>query len=198
MRIQNTSLIFSLFVFFLLNGIGYTQTNGKFLKYGLEFGIDKKDAKKILEASGYGKVDDVSDSKDIDNIIVDGSVAEGVEPDVEASTQSELEFYDDRLMSTKVSYSADDMLLLKQLENKYLQEFITRYGQPVDKEDVMGITSWMWKKENYKILLNSNSRKKRLAITHIYLPIVSEKYEREFKVKLKGEEPDVAKDTFMR
>lgn len=198
MMIKNSSIIIAIIFLNVLTDAGYTQTNEKLLKYGLEFGIKKKDAKKILETAGYGKVDHVSDSKDIDSITIEGSVVEGVEPDPESNTQSELEFYEDRLMSTKVGYSADNIVLLKQLENKYLKELIARYGQPLDKEDVMGITSWMWKLGDHKILLNSNSRKNRLGISHLFLPIVAKKHEKEFKVKLKGEEPDVAKETFLR
>jgi len=198
MLINNLSIPIAIIFLLIFTNAGTAETNPKLLKYGLEFGIEKKDAKKILENAGYGKVEDVSDSKDIDNIVLEGSVVEGVEAVEDADTQSELEFFEDELMSAKVSYNAGDVPLLKQLENKYLRELMNKYGEPGGKEDVMGITSWMWELGQYKILLNSNSRKKRLGLSCLYLPLVAKKSEKELKNKLKGKPYDVVNDKLLK
>jgi hypothetical protein len=192
------SAVVSVTLLFVLVSVCTSQTGEKVLRYGLEFGMKKKEAKKILEATGYGEVKELSDSKEIDNIEIEGSVVEGFDNEENTETQSELEFYEGRLMSAMVSYVAGDVFAQKRLEGKYVGELKGKYGEPGSRESVMGIGTWIWEKGGYKILFSSNSRKNKVQLTYMYLPLVAKKYQQELKIKLKGKPPDVGKETFLK
>lgn len=190
---------FILFLFLLIAVILHAEEiSGIDLRYGLELGIKKKDAKKMLEAEGFGKIEEVSDSKEIDNILLAGSVAESFAAESGVQTESELEFYEDSLMNAIVTYKVDDVFLLKQLENKYSGILTNMYGGPRIRDSVMGINSWIWEKGEFKIVFSSNNRKKKLQVSYMYLPLITKKYEKEMKIKLKGAPPDVAKESFLK
>jgi hypothetical protein len=130
--------------------------------------------------------------------VIEGSVVNGFDNEENTETESELEFYEDRLMSAMVSYVAGDVFAQKRLEGKYTGELKGKYGEPGSRESVMGISTWIWEKGGYKILFSSNSRKNKVQLTYMYLPLVAKKYEHELKIKLKGKPPDVGKETFLK
>lgn len=186
-------------IIIVLTSINLTYAEDTVLKYNLYFGMKKKEAKKMLEGAGIGEIKEVSDSsKDIVNLIVFESLFNNALSVDDSSIESELEFYDNKLMATSLFLKASDVFVYSTLEKGYLAGLIEKYNKPSKYERVMGINSWIWLVENYKIILNSNRRKKKIQLSYMYVPILTKRYEDEVTIKLKGKPVNIAEEKFLK
>lgn len=176
----------------------YLSAQSSFFKYGLDFGIGRKDSKKILENEGYEILDENKVSKHLRTFAINGILYANLSKQDGSDNKTELDFYEDKLMNVTLFSKSKDYFSHNDSTNSYLSQLVEQFGKPSTYENVMSIKSWMWLSGNNKILLNSDSRKKTTKISFIYRPLSEEKYEDFVEVQLKGKPVDPAKEMFLK
>ena len=186
----------AIIIFFITTAL--VQAEGRVFKHNLNLGMERKEAKKNLEAAGYEILDETRISKKMRTFWVEAFLFDIISQANEQQIKTKFEFYNNKLMNSTLHLKSENYLAHNGLTNKYASELTEIYGKPSAKEKVMSVRSWMWLEGSNKILLNSDSRKKTTKISYIYMPAYSEKYEDQVEVKLKGKEPDVATEMLLK
>lgn len=159
---------------------------------GFEFGTDKDDAKKIINSNGVDIIHNSVDTKKIRLIKFPGVFAElPVQNAKELFT--ELEFFDDKLMSSAVLINSreaetDSKLLLDHLKESY--------GEPANSEQMLTYYIWTWEFEDTKMVFSKDSNSGSLKLNYIYKPINQKRIAREIHKKRKGDVQSPADEMF--
>ena len=188
--------ILAIIIFFIT--ISLVQADSSIFTHNLNLGMKRKDAKKSLENAGYEVQDETRVSKKMRTFWVEGFFYNDIAKAAEQKISTKFEFYNDKMMNSTLHLQSKDYNSHVGFTNRYSAELIEIYGKPNAFEKVMSIKSWMWRAGSNKILLNSDSRKKTIKISYIYLPAYAEKYEDQVKLKLKGEPLDPATEMFLK
>lgn len=150
---------------------------------GFEFGTDKDDVKKIINSNGVDILHNSVDTKKIRLIRFPGVFAE---LPVQNAKQvfTELEFFDDKLMSSAVLINSrepetDSKLLLDHLKESY--------GDPVNSEQMLTYYVWTWEFEDTKMVFSKDSNSGNLKLNYIYKPINQKRIAREIQRKRDGD-----------
>jgi len=175
-----------------------TQADSSIFKHNLNFGMKRKEAKKIIENAGYEILGETKVSKQIRTFLVGGILYNNIFEASDPEVTTKLEFYKNKLMNSKLLIKSRDSIAHNDLTNIYSAQLVEKYGKPTEFDKVMSIKSWMWITGNIKILLNSDNRRKTTKISYIYLPLYLEMYEGEVKVRLEGEPFDPVNDMFLK
>ena len=124
---------------------------------GFEFGISKKDAKKVITANGKRIIEEKKDSKKIRTIVMQGVIVElPVNPNG-LDVRTGLEFFDKKLLSTSLAFQAEDNPTEEWIEEAFTEYFYDRYGEPVEVDEMMYFKTWTWQLPKVKLVLHTNS-----------------------------------------
>jgi len=162
---------------------------------GFEFGTSRKDAIKIIESRGKKILDKTTDSKKIRTIVMDGAIVEL--PLNSDSFQTSLEFFDDKLMASSLIFRSADSSEYQELETE-LSEFLTdMYGEPGEKEDVLGLKAWTWHVPDLKVVLSTNPKNYTAKVQYIHEPLNQSRVKKEILERQRGKVSEPAKEMFL-
>ena len=164
---------------------------------GFKFGINKKEAKKIIDSNGKRIVEDKKDSKDMRVILMQG-VTVSLPIDVDGKdVMTELEFYDKKLLSTSLVFAAADDSEKTELESDFNQYFTTQYGEPVERESMMYFTTTTWHMPDVMLVLHTNNKNNTVQVEYKYKPGHQDKFEDELDTKRGTIRTDPATQMFL-
>ena len=164
---------------------------------GFQFGISNKDAKKLINSKGKRIIEDKVDSKKIRMIVMQGVIVDlPVNPDG-LDVQTGLEFYDKKLLSSSLTFNAEDTPTEQWLEEAFSEYFNDRYGEPSETDEMMYFKTWTWHLPKVKLVLSTNTKDKIVKVDYTYQPINQAKFEKELNEKRGDEVIDPAKQMFL-
>lgn len=164
---------------------------------GFEFGISKKDAKKVITANGKRIIEEKKDSKKIRTIVMQGVIVDlPVNPNG-LDVRTGLEFFDKKLLSSSLTFRAEDSPTEEWLEEAFTEYYYDRYGEPVEVDEMMHFKTWTWELPKVKLVLHTNTKDNIVKVDYTYEPIRRARYEKELS-KRRGDKPvDPAKKMFL-
>lgn len=164
---------------------------------GFQFGISKKDAKKIIDSNGKRIVEDKVDSKKIRMIVMQGVIVELPVNSDRLDVKTGLEFFDKKLLSTSLIFNAEDTPTEEWLEEAFSEYFHDRYGEPYETDNMMYFRTWTWHIPKVKLVLHTNTKDNIVKVDYTYEPINQAKFQKELDTK-RGTKPiDPAKKMFI-
>lgn len=154
--------------------------------FGFNFGMSSKDAKKLIKNNGNSILKNEIDSKDIRTILFEGVIVDypGIE---NTDKKTELEFYNDKLMSTILVVKGLSGNQYVDILNKLQSSIEAEFGEPSSRDNMLSYDIWTWRMEHLKLILSANRNKGQVKIDYTYVPIANVKVENELEVKRKGE-----------
>lgn len=164
---------------------------------GFDFGTSKKKAMRVIKEKGKNIVENTVDSKDVRTILIEGSVGEiplGI-PESQALTQ--LEFYDDELMSSTLIVESGGYLDRSEMANSLYQFLINSYGEAASQEKVLNFMTWTWRQPKVKVVLTADQNSDIFKIAYTYEPLSESKRQRELEAKTKVKPEDPATEMFL-
>lgn len=164
---------------------------------GFEFGSSKKDAKKVIKANGKRIIEEKKDSKKIRTIIMQGVIVDiPVNPNG-LDVRTGLEFFEKKLLSSSLTFRAEDSPTEEWLEEAFTEYFYDRYGEPVEVDEMMHFKTWTWEIPKVKLVLHTNTKDNIVKVDYTYEPIRKAKYEKELDVKRGTKHEDPATKMFL-
>jgi hypothetical protein len=164
---------------------------------GFSFGINKKEAIKIIDSNGKRIVENKVDSKEIRTIIMQGVIVNlPVEVDG-VDVMTGLEFYDKKLLSTSLIFAAADDAEKIELENEFSDYFTEQYGEPVEKDSMMYFTTTTWHMKDVKLVLYTNEKNNTVKVEYTYKPVHQTKIEDELDQRRGTIKSDPASEMFL-
>jgi len=164
---------------------------------GFPFGINKKDAIKIIDSNGKRIVENKVDSKEIRTIIMQGVIVNlPVEVDG-VDVMTGLEFYEKKLLSTSLIFAAADDAEKIELENEFSDYFTEQYGEPAERDSMMYFTTATWHMQDVKLVLHTNEKNNTVKVEYTYKPVHQAKIEDELDQKRGTIKIDPAKQMFL-
>lgn len=199
---KNLKRLLAMFLIFAISGayaLAETDDNAQvdLSPLGFEFGISKKDAKKVIESKGKRIIEDKVDSKKIRVIVMQGVIVDLPVNTEGLDVQTRLEFFDKKLLSTSLIFNAEDTPTEEWLEEAFSEYFYDRYSEPSERDHMMYFKTWTWDLPKVKLVLNTNTKDKIVKVDYTYEPIKKAKYEEELKQKRGTEDIDPAKKMFL-
>lgn len=189
-NLQNTALVLILLLF----SLGSHAQADTASPLGLEFGISKDDAKKQIKSSGLNIVKNEVDTKEIRTLKFAGVLTElPVERTDNAFT--ELEFFDDKLMTSAVSIDNTDADF-ENYQDSFIDYLINKHGKPYDSEKMFNYRVWTWDLSDTKLVFSTNSDKKSVKLSYTFKPINQKRIAREIREKRQGEKKNPADQMF--
>jgi hypothetical protein len=164
---------------------------------GFNFGISKKQAMQVIKSKGKKILENTVDSKDIRLILIQGAV-QGVPlniPDSQSLTQ--LEFYDDELMTSTLIVESADYSSRNEMANKLFKFLSDSYGDTASQEKVLNYMTWTWRQPKIKIVLSADQNSDIFKIAYTFEPLSQSKIDREFDEKQADKPEDPAKQMFL-
>lgn len=137
---------------------------------GFKFGIDKGQAKKVIDSNGKRIVEDHKDNKDIRVILMQGVIVSLPVDVAGKDVMTELEFYDKKLLSTSLVFAATDETEKTEIETDFDQYFTTQYGDPVERDSMMHFTTTTWHLPDIMLVLHANNKKNTVQVEYKYKP----------------------------
>ncbi|MGD9653044.1 MAG: hypothetical protein AB7V12_11805, partial [Candidatus Dadabacteria bacterium] len=125
---------------------------------GFSFGMSDKDAKKLIESHGKRIMNDDVDSKKIRTIQMQGVITELPLPLDGTDVSTGLEFYEKKLLSSALIFSATDSSEERQYQ-KMLSQYLTEtYGEPASSDSMLYFKTWTWHIPDVRIVLHTNTQ----------------------------------------
>jgi len=164
---------------------------------GFQFGINKKEATRIIDSNGKRIVENKVDSKKIRTILMQGVIVNlPVEVDG-VDVMTGLEFYDKKLLSTSLIFAATNEAEKIELEDEFVDYFTQEYGEPVERDSMMYFTTTTWHMNDLKLILHTNNRKNTVKVEYTYKPVQDAKIEDELDQRRGTIKSDPATQMFL-
>ncbi len=165
---------------------------------GFSFGMSEKDAKKLIESRGKRIMNDEVDSKEIRKIQMQGVITELPLALDGTDVSTGLEFYDKKLLSTALIFSAADSSEERGYQ-KMLSQYLTEtYGKPASSDSMLYFKTWTWHIPDVRIVLHTNTQDHTVKMVYTYEPVNQAKREDELnKLRGTGEDADPAREMFI-
>ncbi len=196
MNILKKSFLFFLFIVIGLPIYSMAQKSDV-SPLGFPFGINKKEAIKIIDSNGKRITENKVDSKGIRTIIMQGVIVNiPIETDGK-DVLTGLEFYDKKLLSTSLIFAAADASEKTELENKFTDYFTEQYGEPVERDSMMYLTTTIWHMHDIKLVLHTNGKNNTVKVEYTYKPVHRSKIEDELDEKRGTIKSDPATQMFL-
>ena len=188
-------IITFLFSFLILNAPALSDDNFVNNPFGFKFGMSSKDAKNLIKNNGNDIIKNEVDSKDIRTILFDGLLVEypGID---NTDRKTELEFYNDKLMSTMLVVKGLNGSQFVEIQNKLISNIEAEFGEPNSKDNMLSYDIWTWRMDHLKLILSTNRNKGQVKLDYTYVPIADIKVQNELEVKRKGEIKNPADQMF--
>jgi hypothetical protein len=164
---------------------------------GFKLGSSRNEAIEVIKSKGNKIVKNTVDSKEIRTIVMEGAIVELPFDNNGADLQTSLEFYDDELMSSSLIFKSDDPSKQEELEAELSKYLIGLYGEPGEKEKVLGFTTWTWHVPDLKVVFSTNPNNNVAKVRYIYEPLNQSRVEEEIKRKQKEKPTEPAKEMFL-
>ncbi len=164
---------------------------------GFGFGISKKEALEIIRSRGKRILEDTVDSKRIRTVVFDSTVVDLPLDTLDTEVKTSLEFYRDKLLSSSLLLKPKDPMKQEELESQLSELLTARYGEPVNREEVLNITAWTWHVDKVRVILSSDPGKNLLKVKYIYEPLNQARREEELKQRQRGKPSDPAREMFI-
>jgi len=197
MSVLRKSFLF--FIFMVLCSPIYSIAQKSDLSpFGFQFGINKKEAIRIIDSNGKRIVENKVDSKKIRTILMQGVIVNlPVEVDG-VDVMTGLEFYDKKLLSTSLIFAATDATEKTALENEFTDYFTREYGEPIERDSMMYFTTTTWHMPDIKLVLHTNEKKNTVKVEYTYKPGHQAKIEDELDKKRGTKKIDPARQMFLK
>ncbi len=193
--IKMSLLLFALVCLFLPGTSIAQQTDLSPL--GFKFGIDKGEAKKVIDSNGKRIVEDHKDNKDIRVILMQGVIVSLPVDVAGKDVMTELEFYDKKLLSTSLVFAATDETEKTELEADFDKYFTTQYGDPVERDSMMHFTTTTWHLPDIMLVLHANNKKNTVQVKYKYKPGHQARFEDDLDEKRGTIKRDPASEMFL-
>jgi hypothetical protein len=164
---------------------------------GFNFGISKKQALQVIESKGKKIVENTVDSKEIRTILIQGTIEETPLKIPESRSLTQLEFYDDELMTSTLIVESADYSSRNEMANKLYNFLINSYGENTSQEQVLNFTTWTWRQPKVKVVLTADQNSDIFKIAYTYEPLSQTKTDKEFEQKQRGKPEDPATEMFL-
>lgn len=164
---------------------------------GFKFGINKKQAKKVIDSNGKRIVEDEKDSKEMRIIVMQGVI---VDLPIDADgkdVMTELEFYKKKLLSTSLVFNATDEAEKDQLEKEFDEYFTKEYGEPTERDSMMYFDTITWHIPDVMLILHTNNKTNTVQVEYKYKPGHEAKFEDDLDVKRGTIHKDPATEMFL-
>ncbi|MCK5390891.1 MAG: hypothetical protein KAJ31_00530 [Deltaproteobacteria bacterium] len=189
------------FLFFLFIVIGlpiYSMAeNSDISPLGFQFGINKKEAMKVIDSNGKRIVENQVDSKDIRTIIMQGVIVTLPIDTDGKDVMTGLEFYNKKLLSTSLIFAAVDASEKTELEKEFTHYFTEQYGEPVERSSMLYFTTTTWHMHDIKLVLHTNEKKNTVKVEYTYKPVHQSKIEDELDERRGTIKKDPATQMFL-
>ncbi|MCZ6865367.1 MAG: hypothetical protein O7D98_07105 [Candidatus Dadabacteria bacterium] len=164
---------------------------------GFHFGINKKEAIRLIDSNGKRIVENEVDSKKIRTILMQGVIVSlPIEVDG-VDVMTGLEFYDKKLLSTSLIFAAADEAEKTELEDEFIDYFTQQYGEPVERDSIMYFTTTTWHMPDIKLVLHTNEKNNTVKVEYTYKPVHQSRIEKELDTKRGTVHKDPATSMFL-
>lgn len=164
---------------------------------GFKFGIEKKDAMRIIDSNGKRIVEEQKDHKDMRVVLMQGVIV-NLPVDVSGrDVMTELEFYDKKLLSTSLVFAATDDAEKTELQTDFDKYFTSEYGDPVERDSMMYFTTTTWHMPDVMLILHTNNKDNRVKVEYKHKPGHQARFEDELDEKRGTIKSDPAKEMFL-
>jgi hypothetical protein len=164
---------------------------------GFNFGISKKQAMQVIKSKGKKILENTVDSKEIRMILIQGAV-EGVPLNIpESQSLTQLEFYDDELMTSTLIVESADYLSRDDMANKLFKFLSDSYGETASQEKVLNFMTWTWHQPKIKIVFSADQNSDIFKIAYTFEPLSQTKMDKEFDEKQADKPKDPASQMFL-
>jgi hypothetical protein len=164
---------------------------------GFNFGISKKQAMQEIESKGKKILENTVDSKDIRTILIQGTIVETPLNIPESQSLTQLEFYDDELMTSTLVLESADYMSRNEMANMLYQFLIDRYGENTNQEKVLNFLIWTWREPKVKVVLSADQNSDIFKIAYTYEPLSQTKRQKELDAKRRETPEDPATEMFL-
>lgn len=164
---------------------------------GFNFGISKKQAMQVIKSKGKKILENTVDSKEIRMILIQGVIEEIPLNIPESQSLTQLEFYDDELMTSTLILESADYLSRNEMANELFKFLSDSYGETASQEKVLNFMTWTWRQPRIKIVFSADQNSDIFKIAYTYEPLSQTKMEKEFDQKRKDKPEDPATQMFL-
>lgn len=164
---------------------------------GFKFGIDKKEAKNIIDSRGKRIVRENKDSKDMRVILMQGVIVELPIDVAGRDVMTELEFYDKKLLSTSLVFATTDESEKVEIEDEFDTYFTNEYGKPVERDSMLHFKTTTWHTDDVLLVMHANQKDHSVKIQYKYKPGLSARFEDDLDSKRGTVYKDPAKQMFL-
>lgn len=182
-NLQNILFILSL----LLLPVNSLAQGGATPDLGFEFGMSKDEAREQIKSHGGQVIKNEVDTKEIRTLAFNGAMTQLPVDNME-SVVTELEFFDDKLMSSALVVNDAPDSEFTNYRNSLIDYLNGKYGEPNNSEKMLTYHIWTWDLPDTKLVFSSNQNKGQLKLNYIYKPINQERIAKEISEKRKGGE----------
>ena len=156
---------------------------------GFTFGINKKEAMKVIDSNGKRIVRENKDSKDMRVIVIQGVIVDLPIDEAGKDVMTELEFYDKKLLSTSLIFVSADESEKNEIADDFDQYFTNEYGEASERDSMLHFTTTTWHTQDMYLVLHTNDKDHSVKIQYKYKPGLVQRYEDDLDAK-RGTEPD--------
>jgi len=178
-------------------GVKAYSQQGDLSPLGFKFGIDKKEAKKVIDSKGKRIVLDEEDSKEMVVIVMQGVIVNLPIDVAGKDVMTELEFYKKKLLSTSLIFAAVDENEKTAIESDFVKYFTSEYGEPVERETIMHFTTTSWDIPDVKLVLYTDNEDNTVKIQYKHIPGLRARFEDELDEKRGTVKTDPATQMFL-
>lgn len=196
MKFAKFSFLLMIFTIISVSGIAYSQ-QADLSPLGFKFGIDKKDAQKVIDSKGKRIVLDEEDSKEMRVIVMQGVIVNLPIDVAGKDVMTELEFYKKKLLSTSLIFAATDENEKTAIESDFIRHFTSKYGEPVERESVMHFTTTSWDIPEVKLVMFTDNEDNTVKIQYKHIPGLRTRFEDELDDKRGTVHTDPATQMFL-
>ena len=196
MNILRKSFLFFLFIIIGLPIYSMAE-NSDISPLGFQFGINKKEAMKVIDSNGKRIVENQVDSKDIRTIIMQGVIVTLPIDTDGKDVMTGLEFYNKKLLSTSLIFAAVDASEKTELEKEITHYLTEQYGEPVERSSMLYFTTTTWHMHDIKLVLHTNEKKNTVKVEYTYKPVHQSKIEDELDERRGTIKKDPATQMFL-
>ena len=196
MNYLKTSVFLLIAVTLSLTWSSYAQ-DSDLSPLGFKFGINKKEAKNIIDSRGKRIVRENMDSKDMRVILMQGVIVELPIDVAGRDVMTELEFYDKKLLATSLVFASTDETEKVEIEDEFDQYFTNEYGKPVERDSMLHFTTTTWHTSDVLLVMHANQKDHSIKIQYKYKPGLDARFEDDLDVKRGTTPNDPAKQMFL-
>ncbi len=196
MKIMKISFLLMIFTVTSLSLNSYAQESN-ISPLGFQFGINNKEAKKIIDSNGKRIVRENKDSKDMRVIVMQGVIVNLPVDVAGKDVMTELEFYDKKLLSSSLIFLSADESEKTEIESEFDQYFTREYGEPSERDSMLHFTTTTWHTNDMLLVLHTNKEDHSVKIQYKYKPGLTQRFEDDLDVKRGTTAEDPATQMFL-